>query len=151
MATVSQSPADPLAVAGWSDGVDPESKSDRYLSKRLAAAGADYKGVAITTFLLAAGVGVMLWLGSGILVEHWLVRGGLPTGARWIWFAAGAVVLAAAVVRWIVPLVRYRVNLVYAARILEREHPELHNDVVNAVLARAHADDTTKLFGASTS
>ena len=146
MATVSQSPADPLAVAGWSDGVDPESKSDRYLSKRLAAAGADYKGVAITTFLLAAGVGVMLWLGSGILVEHWLVRGGLPTGARWIWFAAGAVVLAAAVVRWIVPLVRYRVNLVYAARILEREHPELHNDVVNAVLARAHADDTTPLI-----
>ncbi|MCE9631411.1 MAG: hypothetical protein K8S94_11955 [Planctomycetia bacterium] len=146
MATVHQSPADPLAVAGWSDGVDPESKSDRYLSKRLAAAGADYKGVAITTFLLAAGVGAMLWLASGILVEHWLVAGGLPAWARWTWFAVGAAIFAAAVVRWIVPLVRYRVNLVYAARILEREHPELHNDVVNAVLARAHADDTTPLI-----
>ena len=145
MATVSQRSTDPLAVAGWSEGVDPESKSDRYLSKRLAAAGSDYKGVAITTFLLAAGVGVLLWLACGILVEHWGVPGGLPAWARWAWLAAGLLVFVMAVGRWIVPLVRYRLNLVYAARILEREHPELHNDVVNAVLARAHADDTASL------
>ncbi|NDC54477.1 MAG: hypothetical protein EBZ74_09370 [Planctomycetia bacterium] len=46
--------------------------------------------------------------------------------------------LAAAAVRWLLPLVRYRVNLVYAARAIEREHPELHNDLVNTVLAKAH-------------
>jgi hypothetical protein len=109
------------------------------------AAAADFKGVALTTFLLAVGVGAMLWLAAGIVAEHWLVRGGLPAWARWSWLAVGLTLLAAAAVRGGLPLVRYRVNLVYAARVLEQEHPDLHNDVVNAVLARAHADETTPL------
>ncbi len=145
MATASRAASDPLAVPAWVADGDVESKSERYLAKRLAAAGADFKGVALTTFLLAAGVGVMLWLAFGVIVEHWLMPGGLPAWVRWAWLAAGLVVLAAAVVRWVVPLLRYRVNLVYAARMLEQEHPELHNDVVNAVLAQAHADETTPL------
>ena len=145
MATASRAASDPLAVPAWVADGDVESKSERYLAKRLAAAGADFKGVALTTFLLAAGVGAMLWLACGVIVEHWLMPGGLPAWVRWAWLAAGLVVLAAAVVRWVVPLLRYRVNLVYAARMLEQEHPELHNDVVNAVLAQAHADETTPL------
>ena len=144
MATVSESPSDPLAVATWADEGD-ESKSERYLSKRLKAAGADYKGVAWTTFLLAAGVAAMLWLALGVTLEHWIVRGGLPGWARWSWLGIALVAFMVAAWRWVVPLVRYRVNLVYAARVLEQEHPELHNDVVNAVLARAHADETAPL------
>ncbi|RLS75994.1 MAG: hypothetical protein DWI03_10365, partial [Planctomycetota bacterium] len=137
MATVSRSTSDPLAVASWSDGGEGDSKSSRYLAQRLAAAGADYKGVALTTFLLAAAVAFMLWLATGVVVEHWLVPGGLATWARWTWFALGLACLLAALVRWIVPLLRYRVNLVYAARVIERDHPELHNDLVNAVLVQA--------------
>ena len=137
MATVSRSTSDPLAVASWSDGGEGDSKSSRYLAQRLAAAGADYKGVALTTFVLAAAVAFMLWLAAGVVVEHWLVPGGLPAWARWTWFAVGLASLLAAFVRWIVPLLRYRVNLVYAARVIERDHPELHNDLVNAVLVQA--------------
>ncbi|MGI9177020.1 MAG: hypothetical protein ACR2IT_04090, partial [Pirellulales bacterium] len=146
MATASQNPTDPLAVAAWSDDGVVESKSERYLAKRLKAAGADYKGVAVTTFLLAAAVGAMLWLGSGVVVEHWFVPGGLPAWARWSWLAVGLMAFVAAAVRWMLPLVRYRVNLVYAARVIEREHPELHNDVVNAVLARSRSDEATPLI-----
>jgi hypothetical protein len=142
MATVSRTADDPLAVSGWDD-TDSESKSERYLVERLAAARAEVKGVALTTFGLAAAVAGMLWLIAGVLVEHWLVPGGLPAWARWTWLALAAVGLIAAAIRWVLPLVRYRVNLVYAARAIEREHPELHNDVVNAVLARARADETT--------
>ncbi|NBW86924.1 MAG: hypothetical protein EBR23_08890 [Planctomycetia bacterium] len=137
MATASRSTIDPLAVASWSDGGEADSKSSRYLARRLAAAGADYKGVALTTFLLAASVAFMLWLAAGVVVEHWLVPGGLPTWGRWTWFAVGLAALLVAVVRWIVPLLRYRVNLVYAARVIERDHPDLHNDLVNAVLVQA--------------
>jgi hypothetical protein len=146
MATVSQNPNDPLAVAAWSDDGEMESKSERYLAKRLKAAGVDFKGVAVTTFLLAAAVGAVLWLACGIIVEHWLVPGGLPAWARWSWLTIGLAAFAAATVRWILPLVRYRVNLVYAARVIEREHPELHNDVVNAVLAQARADEAAPLI-----
>jgi uncharacterized membrane protein YbaN (DUF454 family) len=62
---------------------------------------------------------------------------------RWAWLAAGCVALVAAAVRWLLPLVRYRVNLVYAARAIEREHPELHNDLVNTVLVKAHPEGST--------
>jgi hypothetical protein len=132
--------SDPLAVGGWQDGDESESKSDRYLAKRLAAAGADYKGVALTTFLLGAGVAVLVWLAVGIVLEHWIVPGGLSQSLRWAWLVTGLATLVAAIVRWVVPLMRYRVNLVYAARAIEREHPELHNDLVNTVLVKAHPE-----------
>ena len=132
--------SDPLAVGGWRGGDDSDSKSDRYLAKRLAAAGADYKGVALTTFLLGAGVAALIWLAAGIMMEHWVVPGGLSRPIRWAWLVTGLVALAAAIIRWVVPLVRYRVNLVYAARAIEREHPELHNDLVNTVLVKAHPE-----------
>jgi hypothetical protein len=132
--------SDPLAVGGWRGGDESDSKSDRYLAKRLAAAGADYKGVALTTFLLGAGVAALIWLAAGIMMEHWVVPGGLSRSVRWAWLVTGLVALAAAIIRWVVPLVRYRVNLVYAARAIEREHPELHNDLVNTVLVKAHPE-----------
>jgi hypothetical protein len=133
-------PPDPLAVGGWRGGDEPDSKSDRYLAKRLAAAGADYKGVALTTFLLGAGVAGIVWLATGIILEHWVVSGGLSRPVRWAWLVTGLVALVAAIIRWVVPLLRYRVNLVYAARAIEREHPELHNDLVNTVLVKAHPE-----------
>ncbi|MEI8226856.1 MAG: hypothetical protein WCH77_01135, partial [Planctomycetota bacterium] len=134
-----------LSVGTWHGGGESDSKSDRYLAKRLAAASADYKGVALTTFLLAAGVAGSIWLACGILVEHWLLPGGLPRGIRWAWLATGGIAFVAAVIRWVVPLVRCRVNLVYAARAIEQEHPELHNDLVNTVLVKAHPEASPPL------
>jgi hypothetical protein len=139
MATAPTS-SESLAVGSWAAPGPEGSKSDRYLARRLAAAAADYKGVAALTFLLAASVVGMLWLLLGVVVEHWVVPGGLPGSFRWVWLAVAAVTLAAAVVRWVVPLLRYRVNLVYAARAIEADHPDLHNDLVNAVLVKAQAD-----------
>jgi hypothetical protein len=78
MATASHPPSEPLAVGAWGDDGEADSKSERYLARRLAAASADFKGVALTTFLLGAGVATMLWIASGILLEHWIVAGGLP-------------------------------------------------------------------------
>ena len=76
MATASHSTAEPLAVGGWSDDGEADSKSERYLARRLAAATADYKGVALTTFLLGAGVAALVWVACGVVLEHWLVAGG---------------------------------------------------------------------------
>ncbi|MGB8854538.1 MAG: hypothetical protein WCC69_13330 [Pirellulales bacterium] len=139
MATAPTS-SESLAVGSWAAPGPEGSKSDRYLARRLAAAAADYKSVAVLTFLLAASVSGMLWLLAGIVLEHWVVPGGLPGWFRWGWLGVAAVALAAAVGRWVVPLLRYRVNLVYAARAIEADHPDLHNDLVNAVLVKAHAD-----------
>ena len=140
MSTASHPTTEPLAVGAWGDDGDSDSKSERYLAKRLAAASADYKGVAFTTFLLGAGVGILVWVACGVALEHWVVSGGLPRWARWTWLLLGLAATVAAAIRWILPLVRYRVNLVYAARVIEREHPELHNDLVNTVLVKAHPE-----------
>ncbi|MEI6036658.1 MAG: hypothetical protein WCQ91_01885, partial [Planctomycetota bacterium] len=136
---------DALAVGSWNSGGATESKSDRYLAKRLAAASADYKGVALTTFLLGVSVGLAVWLAFGIFIEHWLVIGGLPRPVRWAWLGIGLIAFAASVVRWVVPLLRYRVNLVYAARAIEQEHPDLHNDLVNTVLVKAHPEGSAAI------
>jgi hypothetical protein len=142
MATAPSS-SEGLSVATWATApAEQATKSDRYLARRLAEASADFKTVAFTTFLLAASVAVAVWLICGVLLEHWLVAGGLPLWARWTWLGLGLTALAIAVVRWLVPLLRYRVNLVYAARALEAEHPELHNDLVNTVLVKARGDET---------
>ena len=143
MATVSSEPSHPLAVGTWVAGAQGDSKSERYLAKRLAAAGADYKGVAITSFLLGAGAAALLWLAVGVLAEHWLIPGGLPRWARWAWLGIAVVALLGGILRWVVPLIRYRVNLVYAARAIEREFPDLHNDLVNAVLVSSDEAGTS--------
>ena len=141
MATAPSS-SDGLSVAGWAAGpAEQATKSDRYLARRLAEASADFKSVAFTTFLLGVSVAAAVWLVCGVVLEHWLVPGGLPVWARWTWLGTGLAALLAAVVRWLVPLLRYRVNLVYAARALESEHPELHNDLVNTVLVKARGDE----------
>ncbi|MBM4058759.1 MAG: hypothetical protein FJ275_11110, partial [Planctomycetes bacterium] len=144
MATVTDRPTDPLAVRPWDRTALEGSKSDRYLAQRFAAASADFKGMALLTFLLACGVVAMGWLVLGVLAEHWLVPGGLPAWVRWGWLVAGGVAAVGAAVRWLVPLLVYRVNLVYAARSIERDHPELHNDLVNAVLVRERSDESAE-------
>ncbi|MFM9011009.1 MAG: hypothetical protein ACKON8_09105, partial [Planctomycetota bacterium] len=144
MATATRSTSDPLAVPAWEPD-DSASKSERYIGRRLTEASAEVKGIALTTFFLGAAVAGVSWLLLGVLVEHWLVAGGLPRWARWIWMTVAIAAAVAAAIRWVLPLIRYRVNLVYAARAIEREHPELHNDVVNAVLARARPDESTPL------
>ena len=106
MSTASHPTPESLVVGGWIDDGEPDSKSERYLARRLAAASADLKGVALTTFLLGAGLAALTWLACGILLEHWVVVGGLPHWARWAWLTLGLLTLVSAAIRWILPLAR---------------------------------------------
>jgi len=139
MATIDQPPEQVLAVSDWPDA--ERSKASQYLAQRLAETRADYKSVALAGFTLGIAVVALAWLGVGILLEHWWLVGGMPVWLRWAWLLAGLAGATAATVRWLVPLLRYRVNLVYAARTIEQEFPELHNDLVNAVLVRPRGGD----------
>jgi hypothetical protein len=144
MATVSDRTRDPLAVPPWTTEAREGSKSEQYLAKRFAAASADVKSMALATFCLAFAVTAVTWLFVGVLLEHWLVPGGLPDFVRWAWFVVGLAAAVWAVGKWLFPLVRYRVNFVFAARELERGHPDLHNDLINAVLVKEHSGDAAE-------
>jgi hypothetical protein len=139
MATATRSD-DPLSVAGWTVEEESSTKSDRYLAARLAAAAAEYRRVTVLTFVLACVFAGLVWFALGGLLEHWIVPHGLPLWARWAWLVTALVGLGTAILVWLVPLLRYRVNLVYAARAIEAEHPELHNDLVNTVLVKARPE-----------
>jgi len=145
MATATEKPevetgAAPLAVPVWREADEGGSRSEQYLAKRLRAAAADHRSVAWSTFLAGTAVGLLAWLFLGVLAEHWLVAGGLPTWARAGWLLVAVAGVGLAVARWLLPLLRYRINLVYAARTLEQGHPDLHNDLVNTVLLREHPE-----------
>ena len=116
MATGAQPTSDPLQVAPWREADTADSKSEQYLARRFAAASAEYRSEALTTFLMGLALGVLTLLLVGVLLEHWLVPGGLPRTARWAWLATGGVAVAAAVIRWGLPPLLRRVNVVYAAR-----------------------------------
>jgi len=93
MATASHPPTEPLAVGTWAEDGEFDSKSERYLARRLAAASADYKGVALTTFLLGAGVATAAGPTRWQLGAELLAGGAGGGGVRG---AAGAVALAQA-------------------------------------------------------
>ena len=105
MASLSDQGSNPLAVRPWGRDAIEGSKSEQYLARRFAAAIADFKGMVVATFLLAAAVAAVGWVLAGVLVEHWLVPGGLPAWARWAWLAIGLTAVVAAAARWLVPLV----------------------------------------------
>lgn len=141
MATGTHPPSDPLIVAPWREADTAESKSEQYLARRFAAASSEYRSEALVTFFMGLGLGALTWVLAGVLLEHWIVPGGLPRWGRWAWFGAGGFAAVLATIRWGVPPLFRRVNVVYAARAFEREHPELHNDLVNAVLVKDHGQD----------
>lgn len=130
----------PLSVPQWRESDEGASRSEQYLAKRLHAAAADHRSVAWSTFFAGTAVGLLAWLFLGVLAEHWVVAGGLPMWARVAWLLMAIAGLGGAAVRWLLPLLRYRINLVYAARTLEQGHPDLHNDLVNTVLLREHPE-----------
>ena len=90
MATGAERTSDPLAVAPWRPADTVDSKSEQYLARRFAAASSEYRSVALTTFVMGLGLGVLAWLLVGVLVEHWLVPGGLPRWAVGPGLPAGA-------------------------------------------------------------
>ncbi|MBT6919057.1 MAG: hypothetical protein HN985_04975, partial [Planctomycetaceae bacterium] len=147
MATAGNRTDSELVLQDW-QGAD-RSRAAKYLDKRLAEAGSNYKSVAFATFLLTAMVAGFCWLLFGVLLDHWWIAGGMPVWVRWSWLLTGALGIGAIAWKWLVPILRYQVNVLYAARSIEQEFPELHNDLVNAILvnpgeANPHKDLITR-------
>lgn len=139
MATIEKHPESALTLAEWQAA--DRSKAARYLAARLAETRASYRSVSVATFVLTVAVATAGWLAFGIVLEHWWLAGGMPVWMRWAWLGCGLTAIVVAGVKWLLPLCRYRVNVLYAARAIEQEFPELHNDLINAVLVQPGKTD----------
>ena len=142
MATAGKRTDSELVLQDW-QGAD-RSRAAKYLDKRLAEAGSNYKSVAFATFLLTTMVAGFCWLLFGVVLDHWWITGGMPVWIRWAWLLTGTLGVAAIAWKWLVPILRYQVNVLYAARTIELEFPELHNDLVNAILVNPGETDPHK-------
>ena len=142
MATAGKRTDSELVLQDW-QGAD-RSRAAKYLDKRLAEAGSNYKSVAFATFLLTTMVAGFCWLLFGVVLDHWWIAGGMPVWIRWTWLLIGTLGVGAIAWKWLVPILRYQVNVLYAARSIEQEFPELHNDLVNAILVNPGETDPHK-------
>ena len=142
MATAGNQADSELVLHDW-QGAN-RSRAAKYLDQRLAETSSHYKSVAVATFFLTTAIAGFSWLLFGVIFEHWLIPGGMPTWLRWTWLLVGLFGAGLLALKSLVPILRYRVNVLYAARTIELEFPELHNDLVNAVLVNPDGSDPHK-------
>ncbi|MGE0536839.1 MAG: hypothetical protein AB7O68_17845 [Pirellulales bacterium] len=109
---------------------------DKFIEGQLSATRGQVKGVEIATSLLKLLVGLIAYFLLLVVVDHWVLPGGLGFWTRLLaligLLAAGGWYLTARVF----PLFGKRVNPVYAAYSIEKTQPTLKNSVINFLLLR---------------
>jgi len=113
-------------------------KADRgqLIDRQLRRTRGQVKAVEIAVGLLTLAVAMIAFFLAVVLVDHWVLHGGLRSAERFFLF--GVLLLGA--VYWtavaIVPKVFGRVNPIYAAQTIERNKPSLKNSLINFLLFR---------------
>ncbi|HEY2761386.1 MAG TPA: hypothetical protein VGI75_11600, partial [Pirellulales bacterium] len=106
------------------------------IDRQLRRTRGQVKLVEIAVGLLTLGVAMIVFFLAVVLVDHWVLHGGLSSAERFFLFGLlllGAVYWIAAA---IVPKVIGRVNPIYAAQTIERNKPSLKNSLINFLLFR---------------
>jgi len=90
---------------------------------------------------LAAGmitlvIGVIVFLSTTAVLEHWVIPGGWSTAARTVLCATLLLGAAWYLFRVIWPLLRQPINAAYAAQAIEQSSPALKNSLLNFLLLR---------------
>ena len=113
-------------------------KYDQYIDAQIQNTRRAVKAVDWATSLLELVIGVVLFLLTAAVVDHWIVPGGFSVAMRSILFAVlvGGVFYFAYRRLW--PLCRRAINPVYAAQTIEQASPSLKNSIINLLLFRQH-------------
>ncbi len=112
---------------------------DEYIDTQVESTRRMVKAVDLATSLVVLAAGVLAFLLTAAVVEHWLVPGGYPVAVRIVLFAALAGGAAYFALRRLWPLCVRAINPVYAAQTIEvsaARGPSLKNSLVNLLLFR---------------
>ena len=107
-----------------------------FIDGQLRRTRGQVKATEIAMGLMSLLVAALAFLLVAILVDHWLIHGGLGVAHRVVLFSVlviGAVYYLATTV---LPALLKRVNPVYAAHTIERSKPSLKNSLINFLLLR---------------
>jgi hypothetical protein len=111
---------------------------DEYIDKQIQTTRRTVKAVDFATAVVLLTTGVLVFLLTAALVEHWLVPGGFNVAVRTVLFGllvAGAGYFA---YRRLWPLCVRAINPVFAAQTIEQGRPSLKNSLINLLLFRQH-------------
>ena len=132
-------PATPPPAPGSPDVAVVE--YDQFIDRKLRQTSWHVKAVSQTARLLIAGVGLLVFLLVAGILEHWLVRGGLSNGARWIFFVSLVAAAGWYTIQFLLPFVLRRVNPIYVAQTIEEHTPGLKNSLLNLLFFRERRDE----------
>lgn len=94
------------------------------------------KLVDVTVGLITLAIGVLAYLLTMSILEHWVIPGGWSDGARFMLFAALIVGCVWYSWRKFWPLLRQPINPAFAALTIEQSSPSLKNSLLNLLLLR---------------
>ncbi len=137
---MSSSTATP-ATQGRIRPLAPPSPAETVIEQRLRQARRHVRGVDAAAGLLRLAVGVLVYLLTAAVLDHWLVTGGLGGLGR---FLASMVLLAGAgayFARAVLPSLAYRIHPLFAAQALERGRPGVKNSLINFLMLREHRNE----------
>lgn len=135
MATITNpSPAE--SSGGSSPAVQDPPAYERFIEVQLRRTRRQVRAIDLASSLLVLAAGLLGYVLVLLVVDHWLVPGGLASWLRvLVWLAVvGGGLAWTSVCVW--PLVARGINPVFAARVIERSEPGLKNSLVNFLLLR---------------
>ena len=109
---------------------------DQYIDEQIRKTRSFVKSVDIAFGLLALVVAVLGFVLAAVIVDHWLVPGGLGFWGRLACFTVlvgGTIFLFA---RWVAPLVMHSINPLYAANAIEQSRSSFKNSLLNLLMFR---------------
>jgi hypothetical protein len=113
-------------------------KYDEYIDTQIKNTRRAVKLVDLATSLVLLATGVLAFLLTAAVVEHWLMPGGFSVAVRGVLFAILVGSIGYFALRRLWPLLRRAINPVYAAQTIERSSPTLKNSLINLLLFRQH-------------
>lgn len=116
-----------------------------FIERQLGKTRGQVKSVELFSEALVLVVGSVSYLLAVVLLDHWLITGGLGVSSRL--FACGVLAAGAGIFAWlrILPLLLREINPIYAADTIERSTPTLKNSLINFLLLRSTQAPMTKL------
>ncbi len=116
---------------------------DAYIDKQIRTTSRAVKAVDFATAIVLLAAGVLAFLLTAAVVEHWLLPGGFNFVVRCVLF--GLLVCGAGyfAYRRLWPLCVWAINPVYAAQTIEHGSPSLKNSLINLLLFRQRRSDVS--------
>src|SRR5262245_48334647 len=116
---------------------------EEYIDTQIQSTRRLVRGVDIATVLLVLLTGILAYLLTTAVVEHWLVAGGFGSFTRILLFSALAAGAGYYAIRRLWPLCFRSINPVYAAHTIEQGSPSLKNSLLNLLLFRQKRAEVT--------